>query len=68
LPPYDAVLLVSPAHSADAALIAALKPLVGAIDLATMQRANLMADRAGDKRSPDQIAQMLNGEISTANH
>jgi osmoprotectant transport system permease protein len=68
LPPYDAVLLVSQAHASDAALIAALKPLVGAIDLATMQRANLLADQASDKRSPDQIARMLDAEISAANH
>lgn len=66
LPPYDAVLLVSQAHASDAALTAALEPLVGAIDLATMQRANLMADRASDKRSPDQIAHMLDREISAA--
>jgi osmoprotectant transport system permease protein len=63
LPPYDAVLLVSPRHAKDAALIAALTPLVGALDLATMQRANLMADRAIDKRTPDDIARGLDAEI-----
>jgi osmoprotectant transport system permease protein len=56
LPPYDAVLLVSPARANDANFIAALKPLVGAIDLARMQRANLMADREIDKQSPEEIA------------
>ena len=55
LPPYDAVLLVSPQHAKDAALIAALMPLVHALDLRTMQRANLAADRAIDKRTPDDI-------------
>jgi len=64
LPPYDAVLLVSPAHAHDAALIAALKPLIGNIDLATMQRANLMVDRQIDKRSPESVAQMLDAIIA----
>lgn len=64
LPPYDAVLLVSPQHAKDAALLAALRPLVGALDLHTMQRANLAADRAIDKRTPDDIARGLDAEIS----
>jgi osmoprotectant transport system permease protein len=64
LPPYDAVLLVSPAHANDSALLAALKPLVGAIDLATMQRANLTVDRDTDKRSPQEVAQGLDKMIS----
>jgi osmoprotectant transport system permease protein len=63
LPPYDAVLLVSPAQARNARLLAALKPLVGAIDLKTMQRANLMVDRDTDKRSPDQVAAELNAKI-----
>lgn len=64
LPPYDAVLLVSPTHAADKRLIAALKPVVGAIDLATMQRANLMADRNTDKRTPEDIALELDAAIT----
>ena len=59
LPPYDAILLVSPGHASDAALLRALKPLIGAIDLSTMQHANLMVDRADDKQSPQQTAQWL---------
>lgn len=64
LPPYDAVLLVSRTHAADAALLAALKPLVGAIDLGAMQRANLMVDRATDKLTPEEVARMLDNGIS----
>ncbi|HEX3432055.1 MAG TPA: ABC transporter permease/substrate-binding protein [Rhizomicrobium sp.] len=64
LPPYDAVLLISKAHASDAALLSALKPLVGAIDLGTMQRANLMVDRATDKRTPEAVAQTLNAGVS----
>ncbi|HEY5048200.1 MAG TPA: ABC transporter permease/substrate-binding protein [Rhizomicrobium sp.] len=64
LPPYDAVLLVSPAHAHDRSLLAVLKPLIGAIDLATMQRANLMVDRQTDKLSPAEVARMLDTEIT----
>jgi osmoprotectant transport system permease protein len=66
LPPYDAVLLVSPAHATDTRLLSALKPLIGAIDLKTMQRSNLMVDRDTDKRSPDQVAAGLDTQIGTA--
>jgi osmoprotectant transport system permease protein len=59
LPPYDAVLLVSPRHAGDAKLLAALRPLIGSIDLKTMQQANLMVDRAEDKKTPEQAAHFL---------
>ncbi len=59
LPPYDAVLLLGPAHAHDAALIAALKPLTGAISLSLMQQANLMVDRDKDKQTPAQAARWL---------
>jgi osmoprotectant transport system permease protein len=64
LPPYDAVLLVSPEHAHDAPLLAALKPLIGAIDLSTMQRANLSVDRDTDKRTPNEVGRMLDSEIT----
>ena len=57
LPPYDAVLLLSPKRAQDAKFFAALKPLAGRIDLTTMQRANLMVDR--DKRTPEDVAKWL---------
>lgn len=63
LPPYDAVLLVSPERAHDAAFIAALAPLVGSISLAEMQQANLMADRAIDKQTPEDIARELDTAI-----
>ena len=59
LPPYDAVLLLGPAHAHDTALIAALKPLTGAISLSLMQQANLMVDRDKDKQTPTQAARWL---------
>jgi osmoprotectant transport system permease protein len=62
-PPYDAVILVAPKRAHDAKFIAALKPLIGAIDLKTMQQANLMVDRDTDKRSPEDVARWLDSEI-----
>jgi osmoprotectant transport system permease protein len=59
LPPYDAMLLLSPAHAHDLALIATLKPLIGAIPLNVMQQANLMVDRDQDKQTPAQAARWL---------
>ncbi|MEI9931012.1 MAG: ABC transporter permease/substrate-binding protein [Rhizomicrobium sp.] len=63
LPPYDAVLLISPKHAHDEKLLAALRPLIGTIDLGTMQRANLMVDRADDKRTPEQAAAWLSQNL-----
>jgi osmoprotectant transport system permease protein len=63
LPPYDAVLLVSPRRANDDKFLAALKPLIGALDLKTMQQANLMVDRADDKRTPEQAAAFLDTKL-----
>jgi osmoprotectant transport system permease protein len=64
LPPYDAILLISPLRADDSNFIAALRPLVGAIDLAHIQRANLMADREIGKQSPEEIATGLDAFIT----
>lgn len=63
LPPYDALLLVTAAHARDDRMLAALKPLLGVIDLKIMQRANLMVDRDTDKKTPEQAAQWLESQI-----
>ncbi len=63
LPPYDAVVLVSPRRAHDTKFLDALKPLVGAIDLKTMQQANLMVDRQTDKKTPEQAAQWIEKRI-----
>jgi osmoprotectant transport system permease protein len=63
LPPYDAVLLVSPQHANDERFLTALKPLIGAINLTAMQHANLEVDRDTDKRSPEQVARELDAMI-----
>ncbi|HEY4275662.1 MAG TPA: ABC transporter permease/substrate-binding protein [Rhizomicrobium sp.] len=63
LPPYDAMLLVGPAHAHDPAFLAALKPLAGEISLTLMQRANLMVDRDQDKQTPAGAAAWLDKQI-----
>jgi len=59
LPNYDAVLLLAPGAAQDAGLVAALRPLIGAIDIATMREANWMVDRDADKTTPQQAATWL---------
>ena len=58
-PGYDALLLVSPAHAHDQRFIAALAPLIGAIPVAAMQRANYLVDRDREKFSPQAAARVL---------
>ena len=59
LPPYDAVILVSPKRAADRRLINALKPLGGSIDVKAMQAANYAVDRDVGKKSPTEAARLL---------
>lgn len=61
MPPYDAVLLAR--ANADPGLLAALKPLLGAISLSRMQAANLQVDRSQDKQTPAQAAAWLDAAI-----
>jgi osmoprotectant transport system permease protein len=59
LPHYDAVLLASPARAHDARLLAALKPLIGAIPVAAMREANYRVDRDSGKETPEEAAAWL---------
>jgi osmoprotectant transport system permease protein len=59
LPPYDAVILISPKRAHDQRLLAALRPLVAAIDVTAMRGANYSVDRDSDKRTPAQAAAIL---------
>ena len=63
LPPYDAMLLVGPAHAHDARFLAALRPLIGSIPLTLMQEANLMVDRDQDKQTPSATAAWLDRHL-----
>jgi osmoprotectant transport system permease protein len=59
IPPYDAILLLAPKRASDSALRAALQPLLGRIDIATMREANLRAAGGGGDSSPDAVARWL---------
>jgi osmoprotectant transport system permease protein len=62
LPSYEALLIVSPRRSRDAPFLAALKPLLGAIQIERMRQANLMVDRDVDKASPEVAGRWLFGQ------
>ena len=63
LPPYDALILISPKRAKDAKFLAALKPLVGAIPVETMRVANFSVDRDAGKQSPAQAASALSATL-----
>jgi osmoprotectant transport system permease protein len=60
IPPYDAILLVSPLRASDTAFLDALRPLVGAIDVEAMREANR---RAGTGATPEAVARWLGERI-----
>ena len=59
IPPYDAIVLLSPQRADDQTLRAALQPLLGKIDIAGMREANLRAA----SESPDAVARWLAEKI-----
>jgi osmoprotectant transport system permease protein len=59
IPPYDAIVLISPKRAEDQALRAALTPLLGRIDIATIREANLRAAGNDATSSPDAVARWL---------
>ena len=64
IPPYDAVVLISPKRANDTQLRDALQPLLGKIDIATMREANLRAASGNADSSPDSVARWLWDRIS----
>jgi osmoprotectant transport system permease protein len=60
IPPYDAILLVSPKHAGDAALAKALRPLAGSISVEAMRAANR---RVSEGASPEAAARWLGEKI-----
>jgi osmoprotectant transport system permease protein len=60
IPPYDAILLLSPRHARDEKLINAVKPLIGAIPVNLMREANA---RASGGASPDAVARWLSEKL-----
>jgi osmoprotectant transport system permease protein len=64
LPPYDAVILVSPKKAHDLRLIATLRPLVGAISVDAMRKANYAVDRSdGEKQTPADAAKAMSAQL-----
>ena len=63
IPPYDAVVLVSPGRAGDARLLAALRPLIGKIPVEAMRSANYSVDRDARKLSPAEAAKALEGQL-----
>jgi osmoprotectant transport system permease protein len=64
IPPYDAILLLAPKRAEDAALKAALSPLLGKIDIDTMREANLRASGNNADSSPESVARWLWSRIA----
>ena len=65
IPPYDAIVLLSPRRAGDQALRAALQPLLGKIDISVMREANLRAAGGDGAASPDAVARWLWEQIGT---
>ena len=63
IPPYDAVVLISPKRAGDKRLLAALQPLIGKISVGAMQGANYSVDRDQAKASPAEAAKALDRQI-----
>ncbi|WP_291863440.1 ABC transporter permease/substrate-binding protein [Bradyrhizobium sp.] len=59
IPPYDSIVLLAPKRADDHALKAALAPLLGRIDIASMREANLRAAGGDGESSPDAVARWL---------
>jgi osmoprotectant transport system permease protein len=64
IPPYDAILLVSPRRTDDQALLQALRPLIGKIDVTLMQQANLRVAKGDDEASPAAVAKWMWGQVA----
>ncbi len=64
IPPYDAVVLISPKRAGDRKLIAALQPLIGEITVEAMRAANYSVDRDQQKVSPAEAAKALETGLS----
>jgi osmoprotectant transport system permease protein len=63
LPPYDAVILVSPQRAGDARLLEALRPLIGKVTVEAMRGANYSVDRDDRKATPAEAARALESEL-----
>ena len=65
VPPYDAVVLISPKRAGDKRLLAALQPLIGKVSVEAMRSANYSVDRDAGKVTPAQAARALEASLKT---
>ncbi|WP_309607240.1 ABC transporter permease/substrate-binding protein [Phenylobacterium sp.] len=63
VPPYDAIVLISPRRADDRRLIGALQPLIGKVSVEAMRAANYSVDRDQGKLSPAQAARELEKQV-----
>jgi len=64
IPPYDALLLLSPRTAGRRNVVTALRPMLERITVDMMQQANYMVDREEDKRSVTEAARWLREQIA----
>jgi osmoprotectant transport system permease protein len=64
IPPYDAIVLVSPKRADDERFLSVLEPLIGAIPVQTMRQANFRVDRPDGAVSPAAAARWLDEKIA----
>jgi osmoprotectant transport system permease protein len=60
IPPYDAILLLSPGRAHDEKLVEVLNRLIGAIPVDLMREANA---RAAEGNTPDDVAKWLEDRL-----
>lgn len=68
LPPYDAILLLSPKRAHDEKFRRALKPLIGQISTEAMRDANLSVSRPNNQLTPEQAASQLWRSVGKRNN
>jgi osmoprotectant transport system permease protein len=64
IPPYDAIVLVSPKRAGDERFLSVLRSLTGAIPVRTMRQANFMVDRPEGAVSPAAASRWLDQTIA----
>jgi osmoprotectant transport system permease protein len=67
IPPYDAVLLLSPSAAGRENVVEALRPLIGEIRQPSMRHANYLVDRDENRQTVEEAAAWLSQAIGTAN-
>jgi osmoprotectant transport system permease protein len=63
LPPYDAMVLLSPRVAGDRRVACALSSLIEAISVEKMRQANLLVDREAKKSTPAEAAAWLSSQL-----